>query len=128
MDKEQAEDSFQARAEANNWLEREGFSKQGFYCNGKADWFKVGGRWSGVLSGITEERDRYAELGYEDDAQLFTKEIAQRLLTLTDIKECEYVDIELMSQSEGNMYVLCQQVLESEKEPEFWIVVIDYHC
>lgn len=46
---EEAKTSLQARKRVCRYLEREHFVSRGRFC-GKCDWFKVGGRYSGMLS------------------------------------------------------------------------------
>ncbi len=48
--KEECSTSNNAQEHANNLLENEGFTAQGFFGSGKADWYEIGGRWSGCLT------------------------------------------------------------------------------
>lgn len=51
IDKEIAKTSKEARQAAQNTLNQHNFANQeGYWANGKADWFVIGGRWSGELS------------------------------------------------------------------------------
>ena len=76
-----------ARKYVYDALEEEGFISTGYWGGGKADWYVIGGRWSGVLSwhGKAKEeidktpRDSYSRLGEGDDAMLLTKELITSL-------------------------------------------------
>ena len=39
-----------ARSAANTELDEQGFCSHGWFAGGKADWFVIGGRWTGALS------------------------------------------------------------------------------
>jgi len=52
MDKEKANDSKEARHFVQGWLDENGFCGQGRFASGMADWFVIGGRWSGDLSSV----------------------------------------------------------------------------
>ena len=60
---EDADNSHAARAHVYSCLEEEGFTAQGRWGSGRADWYVIGGRWSGELSrrawarAITAEMD-----------------------------------------------------------------------
>jgi len=56
--KDQADNSEEARRYAIHYLEEEGFCDQRKFCYGPADWFVIGGRWSGelLLSHLDEEK------------------------------------------------------------------------
>jgi hypothetical protein len=54
--KSNAKTSAEARNYVENWLTDEGFCSQGRFGSGMADWFVIGGRWSGVLiSGLLDK-------------------------------------------------------------------------
>ena len=48
--RDEAQTSAEARGHVNSFLEEEGFCSQGRWGGGMADWFVIGGRWSGELS------------------------------------------------------------------------------
>src|SRR5437773_4373193 len=75
-----AKTSAGARRCVFKYLVEEGFIAEGRFAGGCADWFVIGGRWSGCLSGSLEERDDYADLGREDDAMVLTDEIYDKHL------------------------------------------------
>jgi len=54
--KENAKNSQEAREYVINYLENEGFCSSGYFSNSIADWFVIGGRWSGELQNIDIEK------------------------------------------------------------------------
>lgn len=73
-----------------------GFASQSIYNNAIADWFVIGGRWSGLFTELLtgEEqpnRDAYENEGYPDDSIILTEElykkIRERFRELTFIQE-----------------------------------------
>ena len=116
--KEEADDSRSAREYVNNLLVEEGFVGAGRWGSGLCDWFVIGGRWSGTLSGASgEDRDGLDELGQEDDAMILTESIYERLLKNyegIDSDDCEYADLE---------FERCSREMIGKK----WVVVVDYH-
>jgi hypothetical protein len=62
FDKERAATSEEARAHVRETLLEEGFCSEGRWGGGMADWFVVGGRWSGELSRHSWARDITAEM------------------------------------------------------------------
>jgi len=60
FNKEKAQNSKEAREYVARYLGEEGFCAQGRWANGLADWFVIGGRWSGELS-----RHSWAKTLYE---------------------------------------------------------------
>jgi len=54
-----AENSKEARRKAYNLLEENNFAtdNQGFYGSSKADWYVVGGRWSGLFTDKKETEE-----------------------------------------------------------------------
>lgn len=118
-----AENSQEAREKATQVLDDNNFASDsnGFFGNSKADWYVVGGRWSGILSGNNDQqRDNYAPLGHEDDAMKITPELLKTL-------KAEYGDSEIFlvdEDSEDESIINHLDITECEGD---WIVVIDYH-
>jgi|AntAceMinimDraft_18_1070375.scaffolds.fasta_scaffold81307_4 hypothetical protein len=54
FDKEKAKNSEEARGYVYDFLTEEGFCNQGMFSSSPADWFNVGGRWSGELQDAEE--------------------------------------------------------------------------
>ena len=114
-------------SEDARWAVTNGLIDQGFvndpttrWSGGVADWFVIGGRFSGQLAGLNlvEQFDRCltCELGSEDDARLVTGELYERFLE----------DYEGLTESDG--------FADLEHEPvshrfigKKWLVVVDYH-
>ena len=118
--------SDQVRQYVNSWLQEEGFCSQGFYSHGKAEWFVLGGRWSGLLTEIDmeeNERNQYDELGHEDDAQIITQEIIDTLGSIPDFREVGYVNTD--TREEGVVSEML--TIPEEYIGKYWIVVVDYH-
>jgi hypothetical protein len=118
LGKDEADDSQSAREYVYNALTEEGFVGTGRWSSGLCDWFVIGGRWSGLLSGMRAKgRDRLDELGHKDDAMILTESIYERLLKGyegIDSDDCEYADLE---------FERCSREMIGKK----WIVVVDYH-
>jgi len=72
--KAQAETAREAISEAEDWLNENDFASEGgFYSSSRADWFQMGGRWSGLLSEVTWAKKATAEIAKlekENDIQL----------------------------------------------------------
>jgi hypothetical protein len=63
FNKHHAVTSHQARRYANDYLTREGFcASEGRWVYGMADWFVIGGRWSGELSRYSWARALYERM------------------------------------------------------------------
>jgi hypothetical protein len=62
FDKDRAAASQEARQYAFNTLHDEGFCGEGRWSAGLADWFVIGGRWSGELSRASWAREITAEM------------------------------------------------------------------
>ena len=75
FNKEIAENSQQAREYVTNYLEDEGFCSDGFFSNGVADWFVIGGRWSGELQGIEIIDDVRKLLKIKKDDYISSKDL-----------------------------------------------------
>lgn len=125
FNKEHAETSEEARNFAWDTLHEEGFVGGGedrFSCS-PSDWFVIGGRWSGELSGVGEKNgckkassDSYQKLGYEDDAAIVDEEIYEELLKGYEgtPDSDEHADYEY-------------DVVSPEIIGKKWVVVVDYH-
>jgi hypothetical protein len=50
FNKDEAETSLEARSYVTDYLQENGFVGEGRWGGGMADWFVIGGRWSGVLT------------------------------------------------------------------------------
>jgi hypothetical protein len=50
FNKDEAETSEEARSYVTDYLQESGFTGQGRWSGGLADWFVIGGRWSGELT------------------------------------------------------------------------------
>lgn len=167
LNKEHAENSAEARKHANSTLEENNFSNQeGYWAQGKSDWYVIGGRWSGNLQSIqfkkdffkeaekkyskskwglsTEEvkkhdkelqalwesfggkgtnpyaRDSYEHEGYDDDAQLITKE----LITAFKKHHKGKQSVELF---DADNYEESMTKDLTKDDIGRWIVVVDYH-
>lgn len=114
----EADTSLEARKYVQDWLGEEGFCGNGRFGCGYADWFVIGGRWSGCLSSgsCNSERDEFDDLGAEDDAMPLTKDLYTLHLT-------EYAGT-----------CLNEYYCDVEDEPcgekmigTRWVVVVDYH-
>jgi len=127
IDDKEIKTSQQAREHATNILDANNFASDsnGFYGNSKADWYVVGGRWSGLLSKKQdEERDGYQELGYDDDAVQITPEL------LAQLKAEDYGDVEVAVIEEGGIEhesTINQLILDGDDYSNQWLVTIDYH-
>ena len=123
--KVKAENADDARAEATTSLDDNNFSSEsnGYFGNSKADWYVVGGRWSGILGGLSDEareqRDSYKQDGYPDDAQPLTAELIKRL------KYEDYGTVEVFDPEEQEE--LTVDDYGEQDEPGTYIVAIDYH-
>lgn len=59
--REDAETSSEARQQATNVLDSNGFANEGGYFSGsKADWYVIGGRWSGTFSHVLKAKEKTA--------------------------------------------------------------------
>jgi hypothetical protein len=118
----QARSSLDARNAARLLLPPLGFviDETQLWPAGIADWFVIGGRYTGTLARISDaewsRRDHGAELGYPDDAQLVTEELYDRFLAPQEEwpDESAYVDLERTP--------LSRRFIGWK-----WLVVVDYH-
>ncbi len=123
--KVKAENADDAIAEATSALDGNNFASDsnGFFGSSKADWYVVGGRWSGVLAGVNDEerekRDCYKQGGFPDDAQPLTAELIKRL------KSEDYGTVEVFDPEEQEE--LTVDDLSEQDEPGTYLVAIDYH-
>jgi len=66
LEKEGIKTSKEAREYANTMLTNEGFCNQGgYFGGGKADWFVIGGRWSGELTKLLLDQDKLKKVNEE---------------------------------------------------------------
>lgn len=82
-------------------------------------WQELGGLYDNPYS-----RTKYTDLGYEDDAQLFTEEILKNLMDYMDsTDEIEVFDAVLREE------FFLEDIIKDKAEyfNQHWIVVIDYH-
>ena len=120
-----AENANDAIAEATTALDDNNFASDsnGFFGSSKADWYVVGGRWSGVLANVSdgerEKRDSYKQNGYPDDAQPLTAELVKYLLR-EDYRTVEVFDPEEQEELTVDDYA-------EQDEPGTYLVAIDYH-
>lgn len=104
--------SIQAKNEAISWLDENGFSNpHSFYGHGKADWFVVGGRWSGMFTELSDEYQRFHER-----AKNFIKENYPELLADTFSDE----GLGIRGVSFGNKETSKKQKKAKEKIKEMW--------
>ena len=149
LDQDDAADSRGARNIATTILIEENFCYQdGFFGSGKADWFTVGGRWSGILQlvklGISvQDFDNLSEEGkticwtnnggdgpypgsqrrmsgkdYDDDTMILTKRFYRKLVTA--YPDTEVYDARVREETRIRDLKL-RDVMNQ------WLVVIDYH-
>jgi len=65
FNKEEAETSLEARSYAMDYLQENNFVGQGRWGGGLADWFVIGGRWSGVLTLALLNQDKVTKVQQE---------------------------------------------------------------
>lgn len=149
FDRKEAGNSLKAKNLATNTLMDENFCcQEGFFSAGKAEWFTVGGRWSGILQvlklGIDMERffgmseqerkDSWSQKGgagpcpgedrhsgfeeYPDDAMVVDQGLWQKLAET-------YPEVEAYDANACSEDILAD--LKSQDVIGRWIVVIDYH-
>lgn len=119
FNKDKAKNSEEARKYASDFLFKNGFTAQVYFCSGIADWFVIGGRWSGCLSKAKglDRRDNYKSLGYEDDAMIVDENIYNEWLKPFDGRNHNketFWDL--------NCYFVSEDFIGNK-----WIVVVDYH-
>ena len=127
-DKKNADTSAGAREYVYDTLEQDDsfLMEGGRFGSGVADWFVIGGRWSGALSGKAyDDRDGYKPAGYDDEAQIATQELYEKFLQAyegTDIAEgkngygIEAVDLDY------------DPITPDTTIGKKWLVVVDYHA
>jgi len=142
----QAESSEDAREQARFRLEQEGFVGEGRFSSSPADWFVVGGRWSGSLAWPEnmgaywdEVRDRnLLWVGREQEAAELFHEMFPSYDRLAPIERDVYKlsgyddDAQPFSlalieglEEDGDLYTgNCFVTLD---DPYNWVVVIDFH-
>ncbi len=172
--KEKKDTSFAARERVYNYLNDNNFAGgSGRFGGGMADWFVIGGRWSGALtiarldkakykameeelgsehwytgSGWTEAkrlaqykavfdkhfpdfkgdypawRNNYAQMGFEDDAQVIDAALAAEYLTRENVRDDYDNGGAVISTDES---LECEDVKPEDYIGKYWIVVIDFH-
>lgn len=133
VSKKEAEDAQQACREAHNILNRNEFSGgEGFYSGSKADWYVIGGRYSGSFQMAQAGKDMKDEKAWEEikgkevDAVEFTKELHDQLIKfIADSTYYDVDDVELFDEDEYEEYKLATDDLSHLYGK--WIVVVDYH-
>lgn len=75
FDKSKAENSEIAREYVKTFLIEENFCNQGFFSNSPADWFVIGGRWSGELQDIDIYKKVMKMLKKKKDEHLYQKDL-----------------------------------------------------
>lgn len=85
-----------------------------------ADYFSVGGAWSGYL--VDEDRESLEDYGEDDDAQLITTDLYAKFLT-------DYVGLWIKrSEEEGPEFVDLDSEMVSETFiGRKWLVVVSWH-
>lgn len=118
-----ARTSTEARWRVYNGLRDGGFlvDQNKRWSGGIADYFLIGGRFTGVLAEIGPHerlaRDHGAKLGYEDDALLLTDDLYDEFLEQYEEwskADTEYVDLEY-------------EELDRSFIGRKWLVIVDYH-
>jgi hypothetical protein len=118
--------------EISDNLTEQGFHNQWFFSNWKADWFVIWWRWSWILSELqwidVEKRDNYKSYWYEDDHQLITEDLFDKL-------KDKYSDIECLlycndPNHPNDSYIEKEELLSDITFNEIewmYITIIDYH-
>lgn len=68
FDKDKADTSLEARSYVTDYLQESGFAAQGRWGCGLADWFVIGGRWSGELTRALLNQEKLAQVEKEFEA------------------------------------------------------------
>lgn len=121
IDKKDASNSKEAREQATDELDNNGFVYSGgYFGGGKCDCYVIGGRWSGFLSNSEDEPERntYLDYGYEDDALILTKQL---------LKELKGRVKEVLCFIPSTSEELIVGALDEDHIDNYWIVVVDYH-
>jgi len=72
LNKDHAQNSQDARSYVYQKLEAEGFTTQGRFSYGVADWYVIGGRWSGELTKLLLDKDKIEAFDKEaEDQKIF---------------------------------------------------------
>ncbi len=133
VSKGQAKTVKQAIREAANILDNNSFSGEGgFYAGCKADWYVIGGRYSGSFQMAEAGKDMKDEKAWDEikgkevDAVEFTKKLHKQLIKyIKDSTYYEVDDVELFDDDEYEEYKLATDDLSHLYGK--WIVVVDYH-
>ena len=124
LDNKGIEDSSHAKDKVLQILEKEKFCDcDAFFQSGKADWFLIGGRWTGILDSVLNKKQEETKpsnnfKGSENEAKILDKKLFRALKK--KFQEVEIFDVEQRTE-------LTFKSLEKEYALGRWIVVIDYH-
>jgi hypothetical protein len=82
LDKETAASSAAVRQVVLDYLDEQGFAdlNEKVFSGGWCDSFKIGGRFTGYLTGLSNKRKCKTDLGHNDDAQIVTAALYDRYL------------------------------------------------
>lgn len=129
---ETAEDAQQAIYQADSILDSNNFSgSKGYYGGSKADWYVIGGKYSGSFQMAQAGKDMKDEKAWEEikgkevDAVEFTKELHDQLIKYIKDSTYEVDDVELFDEDEYEEYKLATDDLSHLYGK--WIVVVDYY-
>ena len=127
FNKDHATNPDEAKEYALRYLVDNNFANQnGRWGYSPADWFVIGGRWSGffIREKMSFATDAYESLGGPYDAVLLTQELYdEHLKEFEDKAECgEYEDSGHWMWVDAD-YDDCSKKLVDKK----WLVVVDYH-
>lgn len=153
FDKNHAQNSKEAREFADMVLENAEFCGKGYFSACKADWYRIGGGYSGELQSVRlglASYESYKKLILKDSDRnkqqknwenLGGKGIAPHLrdnhtiykddamIVDEELYEClmkEYAEIEVFD--EDNYYETTLDKIDKKDIIGRWIVLIDYHC
>jgi hypothetical protein len=129
-DNQEGDTSESVRRRVLGRLEEEGFAGTSVFIQHPCDWFVIGGRWSGVLSGEpVSPRDSYCDIGYEDDAAILTEPLWDKFVTGGKQYPIEGPQ-EILWEGVAFIYLdhpYSGLVKESAIGGSKWIVVLDIH-
>lgn len=132
LNKDDYANSQDARESAESLLTENGFCGDGYFNCGKADWFVVGGRWSGYLKDWEQKdyvnRNAYDTQGHDDDAQICTQSIIDNMEKGNAFKKSELTDsvIEYFDPDNFETGELSKELMQEWIDKK-WLVMIDYH-
>jgi hypothetical protein len=130
--KEEAENSLAAREHTYDELINNNFTgTEGYWGGGVCDYFDIGNCYCGELNDpliqkLEGERECDGDYGCEDDAQVVTEEIWERLIKplqkLDNHKDYPKLENELIDISDWTPITNKEQLVDKR-----WIVVVRYH-